>query len=224
MELLREFCAENLTLAPAAAAAGARRIELCDNLAVGGTSPSYGIIKAAVGFARANNVQVMAMVRPRGGDFVYDAREREMMLDDITCARTLGVDGVVFGCARPDEHGRLVLDTELAKQLVNAAKSSDSARPPLQVTFHMAFDVLDNKAQFSALDELAKLGVERILTHGGPADTPIMDNVAHLRELVAYAGSRLIILPGGGITWQNAEEVADALGVNEVHGTRIVRL
>ena len=65
MELLREFCAENLTLVPAAVAAGARRIELCDNLAVGGTSPSYGVIKAAVGFARDNNVQVMAMVLPR---------------------------------------------------------------------------------------------------------------------------------------------------------------
>lgn len=224
MELLREFCAENLTLAPAAVAAGARRIELCDNLAVGGTSPSYGVIRAAVAFAHANNVQVMAMVRPRGGDFVYSAYEQVMMLDDIACTRELGVDGVVFGCVRPGEGGRLELDRALVARLVDAAKSSDSARPPLQVTFHMAFDVLDNKAQFSALDELAKLGVERILTHGGPAGTPILDNVSHLRELVSYAAGRLIILPGGGITWQNAGEVADALGVHEVHGTRIVRL
>ena len=224
MELLREFCAENLTLAPAAAAAGARRIELCDNLAVGGTSPSYGVIKAAVGFARANNVQVMAMVRPRGGGFVYSECEQEMMLDDITCARTLGVDGVVFGCVRPGEGGRLELDRELVARLVGAAKAAGASHPPLQVTFHMAFDVLDNKAQLSAIDELAELGVERILTHGGLADTPIMDNVAHLRELVSYAAGRLIILPGGGITWQNAEEVAFLLGVNEVHGTRIVRL
>lgn len=224
MELLREFCAENLTLAPAAVVAGARRIELCDNLAVGGTSPSYGVIRAAVAFAHANNVQVMAMVRPRGGDFVYSAYEQVMMLDDIACTRELGVDGVVFGCVRPGEGGRLELDRALVARLVDAAKTSDSAHPPLQVTFHMAFDVLDNKAQLSAIAELAELGVERILTHGGPADTPIMDNVAHLRELVAYAGSRLIILPGGGITWQNAEEVASLLGVNEVHGTRIVRL
>ncbi len=224
MELLREFCAENLTLAPAAVAAGARRIELCDNLAVGGTSPSYGVIRAAVAFAHANNVQVMAMVRPRGGDFVYSTYEQVMMLDDIACTRELGVDGVVFGCVRPGEGGRLELDRALVARLVDAAKSSDSARPPLQVTFHMAFDVLDNKAQFSALDELAKLGVERILTHGGPAGTPILDNVGHLRELVSYAAGRLIILPGGGITWQNAGEVADALGVHEVHGTRIVRL
>ena len=200
MELLREFCAENLTLAPAAAAAGARRIELCDNLAVGGTSPSYGIIKAAVGFARANNVQVMAMVRPRGGGFDYNKREQAMMLDDIACARALGVDGVVFGCVRLDEDGQNVLDTELVKALVDAAKGERSDGAPLQVTFHMAFDVLGNEAQLSAIDELASLGVERILTHGGPAGTPILDNVERLRGLVAYANNRLIILPGGGIT------------------------
>lgn len=223
MELLREFCAENLTLVPAAVAAGARRIELCDNLAVGGTSPSYGVIKAAVGFARDNNVQVMAMVRPRGGGFVYNKREQAMMLDDIACARAFGVDGVVFGCVRLDEDGQTVLDTELVKTLVDAAKGERSEDAPLQVTFHMAFDVLGNEAQLSAIDELASLGVERILTHGGPAGTPILDNVERLRGLVAYANNRLIILPGGGITWQNADQVASLIGVHEVHGTKVVR-
>ena len=223
MELLREFCAENLTLVPAAVAAGARRIELCDNLAVGGTSPSYGVIKAAVGFARDNNVQVMAMVRPRGGDFVYNKREQAMMLDDIACARALGVDGVVFGCVRTDANGQTVLDMELVKALVDAAKGERSEDAPLQVTFHMAFDVLGNEAQLSAIDELASLGVERILTHGGPAGTPILDNVERLRGLVAYANNRLIILPGGGITWQNADQVASLIGVHEVHGTKVVR-
>lgn len=223
MELLREFCAENLTLVPAAVAAGARRIELCDNLAVGGTSPSYGVIKAAVGFARDNNVQVMAMVRPRGGGFDYNKREQAMMLDDIACARALGVDGVVFGCVRLDEDGQNVLDTELVKALVDAAKGERSEDAPLQVTFHMAFDVLGNDAQFKAIDELASLGVERILTHGGPAGTPILDNVERLRGLVAYANNRLIILPGGGITWQNADQVASLIGVHEVHGTKVVR-
>ncbi len=223
MELLREFCAENLTLVPAAVAAGARRIELCDNLAVGGTSPSYGVIKAAVGFARDNNVQVMAMVRPRGGDFVYNKWEQAMMLDDIACARALGVDGVVFGCVRTDANGQTVLDTELVKALVDAAKGERSEDAPLQVTFHMAFDVLGNEAQLSAIDELASLGVERILTHGGPAGTPILDNVERLRGLVAYANNRFIILPGGGITWQNADQVASLIGVHEVHGTKVVR-
>lgn len=228
MELLREFCAENMTLVPAAVAAGTRRIELCDNLAVGGTSPSYGVIKAATAFAHANNAQVMAMVRPRGGDFVYSRQEREMMLDDIACARALGADGVVFGCVQRDANSQTVLDTELVKTLVEAAKGPGSGlcagTPPLQVTFHMAFDVLDNDAQLKAIDELASLGVERILTHGGPANTPILDNVERLRALVAYAACRLIILPGGGITWQNANQVASLIGVHEVHGTKVVRL
>ncbi len=228
MELLREFCAENMTLVPNAVAAGARRIELCDNLAVGGTSPSYGVIKAAVDFARANDVRIMAMVRPRGGGFTYDAQERHMMLDDISCARLLGVDGVVFGCVRPGENGHAVLDEELARTLVDAAKGSGlgcSAKlPPVQVTFHMAFDALGKAVQLETLDELASLGVERVLTHGGPAGTPIAQNVARLRELVAYANGRIAILPGGGLTWQNAREVAALVGVREVHGTQIVRL
>ena len=228
MALIREFCAENMTLVPAAIAAGARRIELCDNLAVGGTSPSYGVIKAAISTAQASNVQVMVMVRPRGGSFFFNTQERAMMLDDIACARALGVSGVVFGCVRPDHDGTLVLDSELVKTLVAAAKGPGSGMsigtPSLQVTFHMAFDVLDEEAQLTALDELASLGIERVLTHGGPAGTPIFDNVSHLRELVAYANGRLVILPGGGITWENAEQIASRIGVHEVHGTKIVKL
>ena len=228
MELLKEFCAENMTLVPAAVAAGARRIELCDNLAVGGTSPSYGVIRSAVDFARAHDVGIMAMVRPRGGGFAYTARERQMMLDDIACARNLGVDGVVFGCVRHGENGHTTMDVEFVKTLVDAAKGSGSGRcatlPPVQVTFHMAFDALGNEAQLDALDELASLGVERVLTHGGLAGTPILQNVERLRELVSYANGRLVILPGGGITWQNAQQVATRAGVHEIHGTKIVRL
>lgn len=105
MALIREFCAENMTLVPSAVRAGARRIELCDNLAVGGTSPSYGVLRAAVSFAHEHGVGVMAMCRPRGGDFVYDERERAMLCDDIRCARALGATGVVFGCLQPDCSG-----------------------------------------------------------------------------------------------------------------------
>ncbi len=240
--LLREFCAENMEHVPAAVAAGAARIELCDNLAVGGTSPSYGVIKAAVAFARDAHVDVMAMARPRGGNFVYSDAERLMMIDDIAMARGLGVTGVVFGCVRPASDGKLAIDRELTAELVRAAKEPytdllgagheslaqgrgpASAVDPVAVTFHMAFDELSEKRQLEAIDVLAELGVERILTHGGPAGTPIMGNVARLRELVRYADARITILPGGGITYENAEEVAAALGVNEVHGTKIVRL
>lgn len=228
MELLREFCAENLTLVPAAISAGARRIELCDNLAVGGTTPSYGVVRSALELARERGVDVMVMARPRGGDFSYDARERDIMLDDIACARRLGATGVVLGCTRLDDERGTVLDEELTKVLVEVAKGTGTGiaagTTPVQVTFHMAFDALDANEQFPAIDALAGMGVERILTHGGVAATPIEDNIARLRELIAHADGRLTILPGGGITWQNAEQIATALGVHEVHGTRIVRL
>ena len=88
----------------------------------------------------------------------------------------------------------------------------------------MAFDDLAEKNQLAAIDFLAGLGVERILTHGGPAGTPIADNLDHLRRLIYHAAGRITILPGGGITYDNAEAVAEALGVHEVHGTKIVKL
>ena len=92
------------------------------------------------------------------------------------------------------------------------------------VTFHMAFDELAADAQPAALDLLARLGVDRVLTHGGAAGTPIAGNLERLRRLADYAVDRVGILPGGGVTWENAEEVANAVGVCEVHGTRIVKL
>ena len=228
MTLLKEFCAENMQQVPAAISAGARRIELCDNLAVGGTTPSYGVIKHAVRLAHAHDVDVMVMCRPRGGNFVYDDTEREMLVDDIRCARSLGATGVVFGCVRQPPNATPALDDELTTQLVLEAKGEGkgiaAGSAPVQVTFHMAFDVLDEPQQRVAIDTLASLGVDRILTHGGPAQTPIDKNLNHLARLIAYAANRVIILPGGGITWKNAERIASTLNVQEVHGTRIVPL
>ncbi len=213
-ELLREFCAENVEHVPAAIAAGAGRIELCDNLAVGGTTPSHGVIRAAVGTCRPAGVAVMCMVRPRGGDFVYTEAEAGIMADDLRHAAELGVDGVVFGCLCDGE-----VDLGLTERLVRLAKQES-----LSVTFHMAFDELPPAAQPAALDALAELGVDRVLTHGGAAGTPMADNTARLRELADYAAGRITVLLGGGVTWENAAEVAGAVGVSEVHGTRIVRL
>lgn len=228
MALLKEFCAENMERVPAAVEAGAGRIELCDNLAVGGTSPSYGVIRAAVGFAREKGVDVMAMARPRGGDFTYSEAERDMMLDDIAVARSLGTTGVVFGCVRAGADGVLAVDRELTAALVEAAKGAGAGlaagADPVAVTFHMAFDELAEPQQLDAIDFLAGLGVERILTHGGAAGTPIVGNVERLQRLVAHAAGRITILPGGGITWENADAIAQALGVSEVHGTKIVKL
>ena len=220
LDLTREFCAENMELVPAAVAAGAARIELCDNLAVGGTTPSYGVIRAAVAFARERGVDVMCMVRPRGGSFEHTAEEAAMMRDDLVMAKSLGVTGVVFGCLKD---GRL--DRELTSELVRLAHEDVPEAPGrVAVTFHMAFDALAPEDQLEAIDWLAGLGVERILTHGGAAGTPIAGNLDRLRAFVERAAGRIIILPGGGISWENAEDVASALGVREVHGTKIVRL
>lgn len=210
--LTREFCAENMELVPAAVAAGAARVELCDNLSVGGTTPSYGVIRAAVALAGERGVGVMCMIRPRGGDFEYTPDEAVMMRDDLAMAKRLGVTGVVFGCLR-DGH----LDRALTSELVELADGVD-------VTFHMAFDALPADEQLGAIDWLAGQGVSRILTHGGPAGTPIEDNLGRLRAYVDRAAGRVTILPGGGITWENAERIASELDVCEVHGTKIVRL
>ena len=213
-KLVKEFCAENVERVPAAIAAGAGRIELCDNLSVGGTTPSHGVIRAAVEIARAAGVSVMCMIRPCGGSFEYTEAEGRIMVDDLRHAAELGVDGVVFGCLRG---GRV--DRELTGRLTGLAKEAG-----LAVTFHMAFDELAADVQLSAIDELADFGVDRVLTHGGAAGTPIEDNLCRLRELAKHAEGLVGILPGGGVTWENAEKVADAVGVREVHGTRIVRL
>ena len=210
--LTREFCAENMELVPAAVAAGAARVELCDNLSVGGTTPSYGVIRAAVALAGERGVGVMCMIRPRGGDFEYTPDEAAMMRDDLAMTKRLGVTGVVFGCLR-DGH----LDRALTSELVELADGVD-------VTFHMAFDALPADEQLGAIDWLAGQGVSRILTHGGPAGTPIEDNLGRLRAYVDRAAGRVTILPGGGVTWENAERIASELGVCEVHGTKIVRL
>lgn len=210
--LTREFCAENMELVPAAVAAGAARVELCDNLSVGGTTPSYGVIRAAVALAGERGVGVMCMIRPRGGGFEYTPDEAAMMRDDLAMAKRLGVTGVVFGCLR-DGH----LDRALTSELVELADGVDA-------TFHMAFDALPADEQLGAIDWLAGQGVSRILTHGGPAGTPIEDNLGRLRAYVDRAAGRVTILPGGGITWENAERIASELGVCEVHGTKIVRI
>ena len=209
--MLKEFCAENFTRLPEAIAKGVRRIELCDNLAVGGTTPSTGVIEETLSYAAEKSVTVMTMIRPRGGDFVYNDTELKIMHTDLIEAKKLGTDGVVFGCLTPNNW----LDEEALEMLIENAEG-------LQITFHMAFDAIDPTRQFEAIDWLADNGVTRILTHGGAAGTPIADNYEHLKALIAHADGRIDILPGGGITFENAEEVATTLNVTEVHGTRIV--
>lgn len=221
--MLYEFCAENVERVPAAIEAGAGRIELCDNLAVGGTTPSAGVIDAAVRYAHANDAQVMCMIRPRGGDFHYSQDELRIMEMDLGLAISAGVDGIVFGCLKPSSGGWALDDLTLGSLAMSAAYAAEECkREPVQMTFHMAFDELSSEAQLDAIDTFAECGVSRILTHGGRAGSKIEDNFEHLSRLIDYAGERLTILPGGGITVSNRDAVAGALGVGELHGTKIV--
>lgn len=218
--IIREFCAENMEHVPAACEAGARRVELCDNLAVGGTTPSTGVIKAAVAYAHQHHATVMSMVRPRGGNFEYTEMEAQIMRDDLLEAKRLGIDGVVFGCLRGGW-----IDEMLTADLITLAQDTHNGSDrAVQVTFHMAFDAIVPDRQLEAIDWLAEHGVSRILTHGGSAQQSITETIPRLKEYIAYAANRLIILPGGGITYDQVEELSQKLGVRELHGTKIVPL
>ena len=125
----------------------------------------------------------------------------------------MGTDGVVFGCLTPSGW----LDEEALELLIDTAEG-------VQITFHMAFDAIVKERQLEAIDWLVEHGVDRILTHGGPSGTPILENIPRLQELISYANNRIIILPGAGINADNVASIVTELGVNEAHGTKIVNL
>ena len=209
--MLYEFCAENVTLLEKAMKAGAQRIELCDNLAVGGTTPSYGVIRAAVDLAKPYGATVMTMIRPRGGDFVYTDLEIGIMLADIQKAKEAGSQGVVFGVLTEKNE----IDVLKMQRLLEACKG-------LEVVFHMAFDSIPAEYQFGEMDWLIENGVQRILTHGGPDSEPIEEHFAWLDELIEHAADRIDIMPGGGIHLGNRQKIIDSLAVEQLHGTKIV--
>ena len=223
--MIYEFCAENFERVPAAIVGGAGRIELCDNLAVGGTTPSIGTIQMVTDYCHDHQTRVFCMIRPRGGSFCYSDAELDVMDLDLCAACGLGVDGVVFGCVA-NRGGSNIVDERALSRLMEAVSDARGAREgeTLDLTFHMAFDALESEAQLDAIDMLSDCGFTRILTHGGAAGTPIEENLDHLSKLIEYAGDRLKILPGGGITTVNRDAVAAALGVEELHGTGIVPL
>lgn len=225
--MLFEYCAENFTNIEAALRAGAGRIELCDNLAQGGTTPSAGVIEQAVGIVHAHeDAEVRVIIRPRKGNFDYSKAEMKAMETDIRYAGANGVDGIVTGCLKRRSKGKgFEFDADATARLIKVARGVGEMRGrDLGVTFHMAFDELAPAEQLEAIDVLADLGVDHILTHGGAAGTPIEDNFDQLHACIERAAGRLVILPGGGITYQNAARVAEALGIDELHGTKIVKL
>ena len=209
--MIYEFCAENFTLIEKAMEAGARRIELCDNLAVGGTTPSYGVTKAAVELAANYETTIMTMIRPRGGDFVYTNQEVAIMLDDIRLTAQAGSQGVVFGALTADNK----LDKFNLEKLIAASNG-------MEIVFHMAFDELSDQDQLEAIDWLSQAGVQRILTRAGVSGDSLEKRFSHYQRLLDYATGKIEILPGGGIDMDNRQEFIDRLGVNQLHGTKVV--
>ena len=194
-----EVCVDSVESAVAAERGGAGRIELCSDLINGGLTPSYGMLRTV---RAAVNIELMAMVRPRGGDFCYSDAEFLVMQEDLAAAKDAGADGVVFGLLSPDG----TVDTARTKHLLELAR-------PLPVTFHRAFDM--TRDPFAALEQLAALRVARLLTSG--QEPTALEGVDLIAELVRRAGRRLVVMPGGGITERNVGRIVSATGVTEVH-------
>lgn len=198
-DVLVEACVDTVESARAAEAGGAGRLELCDNLYEGGTTPSPGLI--AVVRERVA-IPVHVLVRPRGGDFIYDEDELRVMLGDIAFAKEVGVAGVVLGGLFANG----AVDDRSTRILVEAAR-------PLSVTFHRAFDLV--RDPFEALDTLMALGVDRVLTSGGAATA--VEGLETLAALAWRSEGRATIIAAGGITEHTVGRVINEAGVSEVH-------
>ena len=211
--MIKEVCVENFTNVPLMIERGADRIELNNDLSVGGTTPSFGVIKKTVEYAHKHDVPVIVMIRPRGGNFVYSEDELEIMINDIQICSLLGVDGVTLGCLTREKH----LDKRAMNRLLSVAHAGD-----LEVVMHMAFDELTNVEQKEAIDWLYQNRIKRILTHGGPLTQPISHTLDHLKEVVKQAKNKIEILPGGGITKANINKIVEQIKIKQVHGTKLL--
>jgi copper homeostasis protein len=199
VSVLLEACVDSVESALAAQSGGADRVELCEDLLEGGTTPSAGMMEVC---QERLHLPLHVLVRPRGADFVYSDVEIEVMQRDIALARRLGVAGVALGALRPDG----TIDTERTKALIGAAR-------PMSITFHRAFDFTPDAD--AALDTLIRLGIERVLT-SGQAPTAVQ-GMQTLTRLVSRAEGRIIVLAGGGLSEENITTVAEQTGVREVH-------
>jgi copper homeostasis protein len=194
-----EVCIDSVESAIAAEEGGAARVELCAALNEGGLTPSAGMIE----LVRKNiDIKLHVMIRPRPGDFFYSDLEIETMLRDIEVAKRLGADGVVIGVLNRD----YTVDGVQVKRLVELAR-------PLSLTFHRAFD--EARDQTAAMEEMVRLGIDRILTSGGQAS--VSAGLSTVKKLVEESNGRIAIMAGSGITMQNVVEIVARTGVKEVH-------
>ncbi len=194
-----EICANSLTSALAAQNGGAYRVELCDNLKEGGTTPSFAHIALARKYL---TIKLYPIIRPRGGDFLYSDLEIEIMKTDIEQCRHLGCDGVVFGILKKDGQ----VDKERCRELKQAAGN-------LGTTFHRAFDRC--RDPFQALEEIIEMGFERILTSG--LEISAIKGASLISKLIKQANNRIIIMPGAGIRPDNLKQLMQLTGASEYH-------
>ncbi len=198
---LIEIATSDFVTTKSAVEGGADRIELCANLAEGGTTPSYGTIKQC---REAFAIALYPIIRPRGGDFLYTKSEFEIMLQEVMLCKQSGCDGIVIGLLNKDG----TIDIERTAALVEAAY-------PLGVTFHRAFDRCADP--FKAMEELIQIGCERILTSG--QQPSVVDGVELVAELNKKAAERIIIMPGSGVRKENIKMLADKTGCVEFHSS-----
>ena len=196
-----EICAGSVESAIAARDGGAQRIELCAALEVGGVTPSAGLIAQA---RKVEGLTLNVIIRPRGGDFLYNDYEAACMEQDIHTCKQLGIDGVVIGALTAEGD----IDTVTCKRLIAAADG-------MSVTFHRAFDMCRDPRK--ALEELIAMGCNRVLTSGQAATA--LAGAPLLKELVEQAAGRIVIMPGCGVNSSNAGAILKATGATEIHAS-----
>ncbi|MEJ2900824.1 copper homeostasis protein CutC [Pedobacter panaciterrae] len=196
-----EVCANSVRSALAAQEGGAIRVELCDNLPEGGTTPSYATIALA---KKMLSIKVYPIIRPRGGDFLYSDLEFDLMKEDIKICKSLNCDGVVIGILKADGS----VDKERCAALIAAAK-------PMPVTFHRAFDMTNDLEK--ALEDIIELGCERILTSGG--ESSALKGAGVIAKLIKQAQGRIIIMPGAGVSISNITDIIKLTGAKEFHAS-----
>ena len=202
--MIKEACVESFEKALEAQSNGANRIELCENLAVGGTTPSYGTVKICL---EKLNIPIFPMIRARGGNFVYSKDEIKIMKEDIKIFKELGVKGVVLGCLTSDNK----IDLEFTKELVDLAY-------PMEVTFHKSIDEILNPLDY--IDDLVNIGIKRILTSGGEATA--LEGKDLINEMIKKSNGRLKIVVAGKVTKENLFELQNFIPADEFHGKLIV--
>lgn len=200
MKFQFEICVTSVESAINAEKAGANRIELCDNLYEGGTTPSYGMIKT---IKNKLHIDIHILIRPRGGDFVYSEEELEVIKEDVILAKEMSVQGIVVGFLNSDGS----VNKEQLKEIVQLAK-------PMNVTFHRAFDMCNDP--FIALEDIVECGCNRLLTSG--QQSTALKGFDLIKKLVEKAENRISIMAGSGIS-KDTIEVLSQTGAKEFHFT-----